>query len=150
MKTITTYNLGPAWAMMKVELRTFDGESMDDLKEESAGTSHAIRSDNVPVGIFCSGVYEKDHKQPLLIFLNERVSHRWLTHILPHELCHMIGFLCKRFNTEPGSENAAYTMGYVMEYFCEKLTEYLKTLPKAPTPSNVVLDGEKVDFQTAD
>lgn len=150
MKTITTYNLGPAWAMIKVELRTFDGESMEDLREVSMDTNKAIRSDDVPRGIFYPGTYEKDHKQPLVILLNERRPERWLTNVLPHELCHMIGFLCKRFNTEPRSENAAYTMGFVMEDFCEKLTEYMKTIPMDPAPSNVELAGEKVDFQTAD
>lgn len=150
MKTITTYNLGPAWAMIKVELQTFDGESMEDLREVSMGVNQAIRSDNVPIGIFYAGAYEKDHKQPLLVLLNERVPRRWLTHVLPHELCHMIGFLYKRFSTEPRSENAAYTMGYVMEDLCEKLTEYMKSIPMDPAPSNVELAGEKVDFQTAD
>ena len=84
------------------------------------------------------------------MLLNVRVPRRWLTPMLPQELCHLIGFLCKRFNTEPRSENAAYTMGFVMEDFCEKLTEYMKTIPKDPAPSNVELAGEKVDFQTAD
>ena len=114
------------------------------------GTNKAIHSGDVPMGIFYSGAYEKDHKQPLLVLLNERVPRRWLTHVLPHELCHMIGFLCKRFNTEPRSENAAYTMGFVMEDFCEKLTEYMKTILMEPAPSNLELAGEKVDFQTAD
>ena len=150
MKTITTYNLGPAWALIKVELRTFDGESIEDLREVSMGTNKAIHSGDVQMGIFYSGAYEKDHKQPLLVLLNERVPRRWLTHVLPHELCHMIGFLCKRFNTEPRSENAAYTMGFVMEDFCEKLTEYMKNIPMDPAHSNVELAGEKVDFQTAD
>ena len=129
MKTITTYNLGPAWAMIKVELRTFDGESMEDLREVSMDTNKAIRSDDVPRGIFYPGAYEKDHKQPLVILLNERKPERWLTNVLPHELCHMIG---------------------LMEDFCEKLTEYMKTIPMDPAPSNVELAGEKVDFQTAD
>ena len=139
MKTITTYNLGPGWAMIKVELRTFDGESMEDLREVSMGTNKAIHSGDVPMGIFYSGAYEKDHKQPLQVLLSERVPRRWLTHVLPHELCHMIGFLCKRFNIEPRSENAAYTMGFVMEYFCEKLTEYMKTIPMDPAPSHVTV-----------
>ena len=139
MKTITTYNLGSAWAMIKVELRTFDGESMEDLREVSMDTNKAIHSGDVPMGIFYSGAYEKDHKQPLLVLLNEWVPRRWLTHVLPHELCHMIGFLCKRFNIEPRSENAAYTMGFVMEDFCEKLTEYMKTIPMDPAPSHVTV-----------
>ena len=150
MKTITTYNLGPAWAMIKVELRTFDGESMEDLREVSMDTNKAIRSDDVLRGIFYPGAYEKDHKQPLLVLLNERRRDRWLTNVLPHELCHLIGFLCKRFNTELRSENAAYTMGFLMEDFCEKLTEYMTSSPMDPAPSNVELAGEKVDFQMAD
>ena len=41
-------------------------------------------------------------------------------------------------------------MGFVMEDFCEKLTEYMKTIPIDPAPSNTELAGEKVNFQTAD
>jgi hypothetical protein len=37
---------------------------------------------------------------------------------------------------------------HVMEDFCEKLTEYMKTIPMDSAPSHVELAGEKVDFAT--
>jgi hypothetical protein len=150
MKTITTYNLGPGWAMLKVELRTFDGEDVEDLRKVAMEVSAPIQSNDVPMGIFYPGKYLKNHKEPLLILLNERRSKRWLTHVLPHELCHLIGFLCKRYNAEPGSENAAYTMGYLMEEFSAVLTEHMKTIPVDPEPNKVELNGETVEFATRD
>lgn len=46
----------------------------------------------------------------------------------------MIGFLCKRFKADPQGENAAYTLGFVMDDFSARLTEYLKTIPMDPGP----------------
>lgn len=110
----------------------------------------SILSNDVPLGFFYAGKYEKKHKEPLLILLNERKPNRWLTNTLPHELCHMIGFLCKRFNADPRGENAAYTMGFVMDDFSAKLTEYLKTIPMDPEPNKVEIAGESVEFATRD
>ena len=118
--------------MHQVELRMFDGEDIEDLRAVAMDVNRAILSSDVPSGIFYSGKFEQDHQEPLLVLLNERRKGRLMTNTLPHELCHLVGFLCKRYKTDLLEENAAYTMGYLNEAFTAVLTEHLASLEPKP------------------
>lgn len=136
MKTISTYNLGPGWAMHRVELRMFDGEDIEDLRAVAMEVNRAILSSDVPSGIFYSGKFEQDHQEPLLILLNERRKERLVANTLPHELCHLVGFLCKRYKTDLQGENAAYTMGFLNEACATALKAHLESLDLDPAPTS--------------
>ena len=118
MQTVKKFSCGPAFAMTEVRLVCYDNEAEDDIAKMVKKFGRRRPSNG-----FC---YFKEWEKhigagPIYIVVATASPLHRIFRTLPHEVCHVVGFLAERFNIDSIEEPAAYVQGYMVEAFQKAL-----------------------------
>ena len=118
MKTIAKFNAGAAFAMTEIHLVIYDVSNPADV----ARAKKKFERKTCRSPFFHYRAWESARaRKPLYVVIPkpnsiEDAMHRILRS-LPHEICHLIGYISEQFNIKSEEEPAAYLCGYLMENF---------------------------------
>ena len=131
MKKISKFDCGPAFAMAKVVLYEYNAEDPKSLARAMKFRRERGKkvSNHVPGG-FC--VFDDFRSSrgtaPIYIFVGAQGRKDPLDGVfrtLPHEIDHVVGFLCENWKIKSVDEPAAYLCGYMTKQFQKDLLKSL-------------------------